>query len=80
MVFVVKQRICLLFLSKSAFGFVVFFHTRATFFTKWRLSLIRVKLCSAQKFMVEYNIIQQIHIVIQYIRLVVETLWKQYCS
>ena len=38
------------FFCKSVFGLV-------TFFTKWRLSLFCVKLCSVQKFRIGYNII-----------------------
>ena len=52
--FIFKQRNCLLFLQ-SAFG-LVFLHKGDFFLLNGRLSLLSVKLCSAQKFMIGDNI------------------------
>ena len=56
--FHLQQRNCLLFFfCKSAFGLVVVFFTQGRLFSlNGYLSLFSVKLCSAQKFMIKYDI------------------------
>ena len=44
------------FFCKNVFGLVVFVYTWATFFTNWPSVSFSVKLCSAQKFVIEYGI------------------------
>ena len=44
-----------MYFCESAFGLVVFVYTWATFFTKWPSDSFSVKLCSPQKFMIEYD-------------------------
>ena len=69
MVFIFKQRICLLFFIKMHLTLKVF--TQGELFSlNGCLSLFSVKLCSAKKFMIRYSIsitqwIYQIHIVTQ---------------
>ena len=52
--FIFKQRIFLLFFGKSAFGLLAFLR-KGDFFHLMAICLFSAKLCSAQKFMIGYN-------------------------